>query len=473
MESLVAPLSAEDYIISEKSTFFSVKDNGKLIFDDSKFFEFLEKSGFGIVQKAETIELVKIENNIVSKVISTDIKRLTIDYLTDNEYEKALNYVLRNTSIFSSRYLDGLKLVSPKIIRDTEKSSFLPYRNGLVEITANDIKDPIPYEKLEYQVWSHNIIDREFRNGNDLITNRPVFMDFLIKLANNDQVRFNYLITIIGYCLHNYRSNATTRAIIINDETVSENPEGGSGKTLFALALRELRNLVIKDGKSFSPKKSFGWSDIDETVDLVLIDETSKDFSFEDLFSVISLGIPVERKNQDGYFLPIEKSPLFIITSNNIVAGYSGSFKRRQYNVDIYQYFNAQWTPKDEFGHLFFSDWDEEEWAKFDLFMTNCIQIYLANGVIEPQEIDQKKKDSIRATNSIFVEWLEEIISELNVFNSTTILHTRFLEETGQLKRDISSKKFINFLKKYCEIYHYSYFEERTSILRGFKIVFN
>ena len=343
----------------------------------------------------------------------------------------------------------------------------------MVEITANDIKDPIPYEKLEYQVWSHHIIDREFRNGIHLNTNRPVFWDFLIKLANNDQVRLNYLITIIGYCLHNYRSHANTRAVIINDETVSENPEGGSGKTLFALALRELRNLVIKDGKSFSAKKSFGWSDIDETVDLVLIDETGKDFSFEDLFSVITLGIPVERKNRDGYYLPIEKSPLFIITSNNIVAGYSGSFKRRQYNVDIHQYFNAKWTPKDEFGHLFFSDWDKEEWAKFDLFMASCIQFYLANGVIEPPEIDQKKKDSIRATNSIFVEWLEEIIDELNGFNSTTIIHSRFLEETGQVKRDISIKKFINFLKKYCEIYHYSFIEERSSTVRGFKIIIN
>lgn len=473
MESLVTPLSDEDYIISEQYAFFSVKKNGHLIFDDSNFFEFLEKSGFGIVQKAETIELVKIENNIVSKVISTDIKRFIVDYLVNNESQKALNYVLRNVRIFSKNYLDGLILVSPKIIRDTEKSSFLPYRNGLVEITANDIKDPVPYEKLEYQVWSHHIIDREFQNGIHLNTNRPVFWEFLIKLANNDQVRLNYLITIIGYCLHNYRSHANTRAVIINDETVSENPEGGSGKTLFALALRELRNLVIKDGKSFSAKKSFGWSDIDETVDLVLIDETSKDFSFEDLFSVISLGIPVERKNRDGYYLPIEKSPLFIVTSNNIVPGYSGSFKRRQYNVDIHQYFNAKRTPKDEFGHLFFSDWDDEEWAKFDLFMASCIQFYLEIGVIEPPEIDQKKKDSIRATNSIFVEWLEETISELNGFNSTTILHSRFLDETGQVKRDISSKKFINFLKKYCEIYQYSFIEERTSIMRGFKIFIN
>lgn len=473
MESLVTPLSAEDYIISDKSTFISVKENGKLIFEDSNFFEFLAKSGFGIVQKDETIELVKIENNIVFKVISTDIKRFTIGFLMDNECEKALNHVLRNTSIFSTRYLDGLKLVSPKIIRDTEKSAFLPYRNGLVEITANDIKDPVPYEKLEYQVWSHHIINREFRNDIDISTNQPVYWKFLIKLANNDPGRLNHLITIIGYCLHNYRSNANSRAIIINDETVSENPEGGSGKTLFALALGKLRNLVLKDGKSFTPKKSFGWSDIDESVDLVLIDETGKDFSFEDLFSVISLGIPVERKNRDGYYLPIEKSPLFIITSNNIVAGYSGSFKRRQYNVDIHQYFNAKRTPKDEYGHLFFSDWDDEEWAKFDLFMANCIQFYLANGVIEPLEIDQKKKDSIRATNSIFVEWLEEIISELNGFNSTTILHSQFIEETGQIKRDISIKKFINFLKKYCEIYQYSFIEERTSIVRGFRIVIN
>ena len=103
--------------------------------------------------------------------------------------------------------------------------------------------------------------------------------------------------------------------------------------------------------------------------------------------------------------------------------------------------------------------------------MVSCIQFYLANGVIEPQEIDQKKKDSIRATNSILVEWLEEIISELNGFISTTILYSRYIEESGQVKRDISIKKFINFLKKYCEIKQYCFIEERSSSVRGFRII--
>ena len=59
---------------------------------------------------------------------------------------------------------------------------------------------------------------------------------------------------------------------------MSEQPEGGSGKSLLASSLGNVRTLVKNDGKSFSPKKSFEWSDIDEGTDIALLDDIDKGF---------------------------------------------------------------------------------------------------------------------------------------------------------------------------------------------------
>ena len=301
----------------------------------------------------------------------------------------------------------------------------------------------------------------------------PVFLKFLIRLTNNDPNRLKYLMTLIGYALHNYRTTANTRAIILTDEIFSDQPEGGSGKSLLAIALGQMRELVKKDGKSFNPLKSFEWSDVDESTDLVLIDETSKGFAFEDLFSVITMGISVERKNKDKYHLPIEKSPIIILTTNNLVKGYSGSFKRRQYSADINQYFSHSHTPIDEYGQTFFLDWDKDEWARFDAFMLFCVHIYLNKGVLPSFEVESKKKDAIRATGSTFYEWFEEVKHDLQIFISTNIAKDKYVEETGQRGLKLSAKKFLGQVKICCEILGYQFHEERTSQERGFRIQFN
>ena len=159
--------------------------------------------------------------------------------------------------------------------------------------------------------------------------------------------------SIIGYGLHQYRTSADNKAVILNDEEVSDQPEGGNGKTLLVNAMGKLRKLVIKDGKNFDSKSSFLWSDVDETTGIVLIDDVNNKFNIENLFSTISNGFNIQIKFKNQYHLRLEKSPVVFITTNNIIRGASSSFMRRQYNVDIYQYFSNKHTPKKEFGHIF------------------------------------------------------------------------------------------------------------------------
>ncbi|QIA07121.1 hypothetical protein [Draconibacterium halophilum] len=442
-------------------------DNGKVKFDDGLFIQYLERYGFRTVSLARDIELVRIEGSVVSKVSASDVKLFVKEHTISEP--QIHNYIIRSTRLFSMNYLDVLKRADLKMNRDTSTSSFYYFRNGVVKVTAQGIEDPVSYNDFGGLVWREHIIDCDF-NINAKSTD-AVFLDFLKKLCNNENSRLYYLATIIGYCLHDYRAPGKAKAVILNDEIVSDQPEGGSGKSLIVQAMGKVRKIVDLDGKKFDPKSEFAWQKVNESIRIVNIDDAKTGFSFEDLFSTITQGFQVNRKNKDEYFLPLEQSPVIVLTTNSIMKGMSGSFKRRQYNVDIHQHFNLYHTPEDEYKHTFFSMWSEKEWQAFYMLMLQFVQAYLVNGILSCPETDRQKKDAIRATTQNFVDWMEEYLKDfIGEIQPTGATKEMYLSYTGQSGTSLSDKKFTGWLKSYCEIYGYKY-ESISSIRpRGFKI---
>lgn len=451
-------------------SFCEETERGRVILNDTQYLEFLEEYGFRTYRDGNAIKLILIRENIIYNIIPKDVKDFIVDYATKYGSQEVKNYLLRTKTFFTMDYLNALKEEKPQLIRDAQHKAFFFYGNGVIEVTKEGISAPIPYNQLEQVIWADKINNREFRHDAIGMIEESIFFNFLCKLTNNDQGRINSIFTIIGYALHNFRSRANTRAIILNDEIVSDTPEGGNGKSLLVTSLGYIRTLVEKNGKNFDPNKSFEWSDISESTDLVLIDETSDRFSFESLFSLITSGFEVEKKNVNKYRLPLEKSPLIIITTNKIIQGYSGSFKRRQYSVDISNFFSNKHTPIDEYGKAFFEEWDDDEWAKFDALMLYCVNYYLANGVIETTESLSRKKDAIRAANETFVEWICEVIGDFQYFTPTNTAIERYKEDTGQPYLKISARTFLRYLNTFCKIYGYQFNAERTSEQRGFYI---
>lgn len=448
--------------------YFERSEQNKLILDDSLYIGSLENTGLYTVRDDGETALVHIQGNIIKKIFPDDIKRYVLDYMDQFNDRELKNYFIRNTKYFTLNYLSALRRVEPQILRDTKDTAYFHFRNGIVRVTKEGIYPPAPYESFGYLVWEQHIIPREYSFKQSW--NESSFYQFVFILANRNEERCNYLCSIIGYALHNYRTNDNTKAIIINDENISEHPEGGSGKSLLAKSLGHLRNQVIKDGKTFNPRRSFEYSDVDETTDLLLIDETNENFLFQDLFSVITEGIEIEKKFKNKKRLSIEESPLFLITTNTVVKGFGGSSKRRQYNVDIHQYFNKNHTPKDEFGHTFFNDWDENDWLEFDNFMLYCVWLYLNSGILHYTDENNIKKDAIRATNETFYEWFEEVKYDFQNKTSTKEALTRYQKETGE---KLSSRKFIGNFKSCAQIFGYNFIPERTPNERGFRLLMN
>ncbi len=446
--------------------------SNKLDINDSEFIDFLEHEGFRTIRTDDTFEFVRINGNIIKKVKPIDIKRYVLDYVREFESTPAVNHFLNDNRKFSVNYLNALKEVHPFTLRDNKDAAYYLFKNGIVAVTRDGIYNPIPYDKTEYLVWEHEILNREFRFPTDL-NKESFFSQFLRHLADQDNDRFYYMLQIIGYVLHKYRDVSNMRAIIFNDKTVNEQPEGGNGKSLFCRAFEYFVKVQIMDGKIFMPNKSFIWSNIKDNTNVVVIDDADDYFPFKDLFSVITSGFTIERKFKDKFHLPVEKSPRIIITTNKIIRGYGGSHKRRQYVVDIGHYFSSERTPVDVFGHRLFHDWDAEEWARFDYFMLCCVHIYLKNGVVPCAETENAKKDTIRATSESFYNWIEDSKSDLQKFISTCNAKKRYLEESGLKNMTLSDKKFIMWIKKFCEINGHEFVPSPKSDARGFFLKLN
>jgi hypothetical protein len=161
------------------------------------------------------------------------------------------------------------------------------------------------------------------------------------------------------------------------------------------------------------------------------------------LFSLITEGITLEKKNKDAIKIPVKKSPKILITTNYTVGGIGGSFERRKYEVELSSYFSANHSPLDEFGLMLFDDFDINEWCRFDNFMINCLQFYLKNGLVKHSFHNLKTRKFINDTSFDFYEWVMDGNVEVGTRIYKTIKFNEFIEEYSDYKKfNLSQKRF-------------------------------
>jgi hypothetical protein len=258
--------------------------------------------------------------------------------------------------------------------------------------------------------------------------------------------------------MHSYKPESFSPAVILNDEIISDNPEGGTGKGIFVKSVGHMKKMVIIDGKGFSPQKSFPYQRVQIDTQVLVYDDVNKHFDFERLFSVITEGIDLEKKNKDEIRIPFERSPKIVITTNYAIRGAGNSFDRRKWDLELKQYYNKSFTPETEFGHMLFSGWDEYEWNKFDNYMISNLQSYLNKGLVRSEFKNLKTRKFIAETSSDFWEWA---VSNDNVHTKATVkslgqdLFNSFTQEYpdyatyGRFK--ISQNKFYRWIDSYGE----------------------
>ena len=156
--------------------------------------------------------------------------------------------------------------------------------NCAVKITLSDIT-LIDYIDLGGYVWRDHVIDRSFTMCK---LGKCDYKTFISNICGEDKSRINSMESTIGYLLHGWKNLSYCPAVILNDEVISDNPEGGTGKGLFMNGLTHMKKLVTIDGKSFTFERSFAYQLVSADTQILCFDDVKKSFDFERLFSIIT-----------------------------------------------------------------------------------------------------------------------------------------------------------------------------------------
>ena len=448
---------------NDKMTFWTKNDKGTIKIVHILFKLFLEDNGFYkyCPEGSKNYVFVRVVNNLIDHTSEKEIKDFILEHLIELDDISIYNYFADNTRFFKDEFLTLLSSIDVYFIEDTKHTSYLYYRNCAVKITKDKLI-PLDYLDLGGYVWKDHIIDRNFSicKSNDCD-----YKTFIGNICNKDEKRILSMESTIGYMMHGYKNLSYCPAVILNDEAISDNPEGGTGKGLFMNALQKMKKVVVIDGKSFAFEKSFAYQLVSADTQILCFDDVKKHFDFERLFSVVTEGLTLEKKNKDAIKIPFAKSPKIAITTNYTIKGSGNSFARRKWELELHQYYSKHFTPLDEFKKLMFGDWDDDEWCIFDNYMIGCLQFYLEKGFVKSELVNANLKNLIRDTSKDFLEWcglLEgypfNTLLTPNAKSYKQDLYLEFIEDypdyssRGNMK--ISRTEFYRWLNDYGKYHH-------------------
>lgn len=452
--------------------FWNVDDTGKLKISRTRYKKFLESEGFCKYKIDNNYFFVRIENNIVEEIDCIDVKEFVMTYLEKmrvDEFEgtnrtEVIDALIKSTNqLFTTQFLEFLITREIVFNKDTNEKGYFYFKNGFVEATKSDVRINT-YKRLEKHIWKRQIIKRNFVQSEK----RSDFEDLLYNICRSNLKRYEALKSSIGYLLHTYKDPSISKAIVFIDEKLSEGAFGRSGKGLVIKGISHIRNIVIEDGRNFSPSKNFAFQRVKADTNIIGIEDIREKFPFDRLFSIITEGITIERKNKEEIFLPFNESPKVILSTNFSISGVDDSTIDRQFIVEFSDYYNKNHRPVDDFGKLFFDGWNEEEWNDFDCFMIECLQFYLRRGLVYYEFVNIDKKKLIDETAIEFYEFSDGFV--INKECDKKELYDNFKKEYADLEK-LTQAKFTRWLKVYGRINGFEVKEGKSDSIRTIKFV--
>jgi len=439
--------------------FWSKNEKGTIKIIPILFKKFLEDNGFYkyCPEGGKNYVFVKVTNNLIDHTSEKEIKDFILDYLIGLDDMSIYNYFADQTRFFREEFLTLLSTIDIYFINDTKNTSYLYFRNCAVQITKDEVVS-IDYVDLGGYVWKDHVIDRMFKDCEPMQCDYKTFIE---NICANDGTRITSMESTIGFLMHGHKNLSYCPAVILNDEVISDNPEGGTGKGIFMNALSHMKKLVTIDGKAFTFERSFAYQLVSADTQILCFDDVKKYFDFERLFSVVTEGLTLEKKNKDAIKIPFSKSPKIAITTNYAIKGAGNSFARRKWELELHQHYSKEYTPQDEFGRLFFGDWDDDEWCNFDNYMIGCLQLYLRKGLIRSKFVNLKIRQLSAETSHDFIEWCGLLDSANNndklvpgIRNHLNDLYFDFINEYPDYgpksKLTISRQRFYKWVHSYC-----------------------
>ena len=448
--------------------FITYDKNGKekITVDSLKYKFFLERNGFKKHYPNDTQKptWVFIHSNKV-KITSVEIiKDFVLNYLLEKKEFEVWNYCAKYQNLFAEGFLLMLESIELKMLSDTKHTSYIAYQNGVLEVSKNEVK-LIDFIDIDFYIWEDHILQRDFV---ELDNYENDYQQFISNISNNESMPME---CVLGYLISTYKNRSNNKAIILNDEVISENPEGGTGKGVFVQGISQIRKTSIIDGKLFDGKKSFPYQTVSLDTKILVFDDVIKNFNFEEKFSLVTEGLTLERKNKDAVKLNVHESPKLIISTNYAIRGEGNSHDRRRFELEIAQYYGKDLTPEDEFKRQLFDDWELIDFQKFDNYMVNCLQLFLNNGLIRQNAKNIKMRKFIAETCMEFYDFIKDKDNvPRNERLDKKMYFDKFVDEYQDFKKWLTRKKFNIWVQKYCSFMKYDYISDNTNGVQWFII---
>ena len=452
--------------VAEIEDFWFLNKKCNIQINPLKYKLFLERNGFKkhFPNDAEKPQFVFVSSNKVEVTNITKIKDFVLDYLIERGELDVWNYCASFQNIFSENYLSMLESIDLMMLSDGRTYSYISFNNGILKVTKDKI-ELIDYIDIDGYVWKSSIIERDFVELED---NENDYKKFINNISSNEPYPIE---CTIGYMLSNYKNRSNNKAVILNDETITDNPEGGTGKGLFVQGLSQIRKTSIIDGKQFDSKKSFAYQTVSLDTKILVFDDVKKNFDFEDKFSLVTEGITLERKNKDAIKLNVHDSPKLLLSTNYAIKGEGNSHDRRRHELEIAQYYGRKLTPSDEFGRELFDEWEIEDFNKFDNYMVECLQKYLKDGLVKQNAKNIKLRKFIAETSMEFFEWIQDHDNfPINKLNDKKTYFENFIQEYQDYKLWLKRKRFDIWVQKYATFIGSEYQTDVSNGLRWFMI---
>jgi hypothetical protein len=399
----------------------------------SGMMDFLCANGFHRLAADSTV-IVREQAGILGEVGMEELKGFILNFI-DGIHEDGLSFPIGRRNVRARKealketYLKQYHLIinesalahlyplSKEILRDDAKTAYFPYTNAIVKVSKEGM-ELLRYEDLGNKcVWKKHVIKREILLIHTTDEIECKFADFIGNVTGGDVERIRAFRTTIGYLLHIYTNPSEARGVILYDEQIGDGstPNGGSGKGILAHAVGQIRVVTRIDGKGYRSDNQFKFQQVTPDTQIIWLDDPRADFQFSDLFSVISEGLTVEKKNQAAFTIESSQSPKLLIASNRILSTKGTSHIRRQNVLELADFYSKKVAEGDlkpietTHGGRFFDkvDWDKDEWARFDLYMLQCARDYMIHGLITFEPANVAVNALIQDTSADLVTWAD------------------------------------------------------------------
>ena len=442
--------------------FYEVNDLGAVSTEPYKYTNFLQHKNFiRVYSLDDKIQVIKNENNVVEFYNhNTELPAFLHKHILEyDHYSAVINHLAKDSHILyrSLFHLPNIKLEYHK---DTKDTFGLLFKNGYFEIEK--AKEPTLKELKENQFFAkHQTQNIEFEYSDKV----GVFETFIERVAtgkkdetsytDEDKLKVKEFCSMIGYMCHNFKSPVNSPAIILSDVGANGiNRNGGRGKSLITEAVRMVQKSIFKGSNSeFDPNYQFNWDDLDISHNAYIIDDVKYNFKYDDLYTNILGSISAHRKGKKAETIEFDDTPKFMITTNWVVMydEQNTSTNRRFIEYQLTDYYNKDNKPENEFGCMFFKEWNAIEWNKFYSFIFNCVNLYLSEGVLKPIYDKAEDNQSAMFINDVMFTEFERIfniISQLDIFNVNDFITEYNKPENGlrfeKLFNQNNVKKLIN-----------------------------